>query len=98
MTCAVVLVWVGDDARGEPDRLLHADLTKPSLREVHTSARAYELGTPAFDPASGLVLVPDASSGVVVLELASDGTLVLRETLPLGTALGLPPRHVGVVE
>lgn len=64
--------------------------------QLATADGQYQVGTMAFDAASGLLLVPDASEGLRRFTLtessATEGTAV-----PLTMARGLPPRHAALV-
>lgn len=64
--------------------------------QLATADGQYQVGTMAFDAASGLLLVPDASEGLRRFTLtessATEGTAVL-----LTMARGLPPRHAALV-
>jgi hypothetical protein len=64
--------------------------------QVATAEGQYQVGTMAFDAASGLLLVPDASEGLRRFTLtettATEGTAVA-----LTMARGLPPRHATLV-
>ena len=83
-------------------------LDRHQLFQLAAYANAYAAGTPpaeddvrmflriAYDDASGLLLLPDASEGLRRFTLteasATEGTSV-----PLGTSRGLAPRHVALV-
>ena len=60
------------------DRLFKVDLETGDQTELHESAGAFSLGVPAFDRASGVLLVPDAGSsdrpeyGVQRFEVSAD--------------------------
>jgi hypothetical protein len=44
----------------ERDRLFKVDLARGEQTELHESQGAFSIGVPAFDAASGVLLVPDA--------------------------------------
>ncbi|MBK8011449.1 MAG: hypothetical protein IPK13_08865 [Deltaproteobacteria bacterium] len=78
-----------------PDTLYVIDLSSDEAHALVHSMHAYELGTPAFDPATGLLLVPDASRGIHRFRF-NEGQRAFTELprLDLGVRDGLPPREV----
>jgi hypothetical protein len=94
----VVTIAMGDFLADLDDR---AGLVDPHGGEAASLMRAgdaFVLGDGAFDPGSGLLLVPDADrGGMRRFQVDGDGTtdgIVERELVPTATCRGLPPREV----
>jgi hypothetical protein len=90
----VLAIALADLERGGRHALVRLDVAEGSHAVLFetTSADPVELGAPAFDPTTRLVLLPRASTGLTLFELDPAGVLVERTTLVLAPRLGLPPR------
>lgn len=87
----------------EPDRFVIVDVqTGATLRELFQVSTPVAIGTGAYDHATGLLLVPDASvdanqvptAGVRRFLRAADGSFSELPTVKVSTASGLPVRAV----
>lgn len=91
-----VAVEYGDFIAPTDDAVYRVVISTGAQTLLGTADGQYQLGTSAYDDASGLLLVPDASEGLRRFTLteanATEGTSV-----PLSTTRGLAPRHVAVV-
>lgn len=91
-TEAMATDW-GDVATDTPDRLYRVDLRSGATELVYESSEAFALGTPAYDPETNTIWLPDAAVGVVVLT-PEESSFVVERTVEIGVGLGVPPRHV----
>ena len=86
----------GDFVAPTNDKAYRVVISTGAQTEIAEAEGQYMIGTSAFDPASGLLLVPDASEGLrrfaVTETTTTEGTVVA-----LTTPRGLPPRHVAIV-
>jgi hypothetical protein len=89
----VAAVALGDIV--PPHRLFELDLATGAervLHEIGETGEAVEMGTPCFDPETGLLLLPEATLGLHRFAYAPGAPLADRGHLPLVPELGLPPR------
>jgi hypothetical protein len=91
------------DQRGEMppssvDELVVLDLESAAATVLHESASSFVLGDGAFDPDTGLLLVPDAESRAILRFDVSSAEVALRDTVAIPTCRTLPPRQVRRVE
>ena len=87
----------------EPDVMYVIDLASGEQTKLLTSAGAYSIGTPAYDMASGILLVPDSGDGADPLNgvwrFVTDDSGELEEDVFVEVApdSGLASRHAHVL-
>ncbi|MGF1466271.1 MAG: hypothetical protein ACFCGT_09065 [Sandaracinaceae bacterium] len=91
-TLAVAVAY-GSHAPGDGDQLYQVDLARGQARRIATSDEGFDLGLPAFDPSTGLLVVPDASRGLRLYRLR-DGSLEEERVVTAGLFPPLPARSV----
>lgn len=93
----VVGVAVGDLAT-TTDTLYATNLSTGEQVVIHESMGSYTIGTPAYDPESEMLFVPDTAENAVI-ELAADGDGFTRVgSTQIAPGLGLPPTQVHVLD
>jgi hypothetical protein len=78
-----------------PHRLVEIELATGAERvlyEIVETGDAVEMGTPCFDPETGLLLLPEATLGLHRFEYSHGAPLVDRGLVALVPELGLSPR------
>jgi hypothetical protein len=66
--------------------------------KIYVSMGSYTIGTPAFDPDSEMLFVPDSFENAVI-ELAVDGDGFTRVgSTQIAPGLGLPPTQVHLLD
>ncbi|MFW5925296.1 MAG: hypothetical protein ACOCV4_03965 [Myxococcota bacterium] len=88
-----VAVDFGSHDPAVPDRLYRVDLATGEQTPIHESTEAFALGKPALDPATGLLLVPDAADGVHRFQVEEDRITEI-DVVEVAPELGLPVRRV----
>lgn len=78
------------------DQLHVVDLVSGTVTSAGEAGGAFSLGTPAFDPTTNTVLVPEAAVGLRRFSW-TDGVLVEGSAIALGDAIGLPARTVALL-
>lgn len=91
-----VAVEYGDFVAPTNDKAFRVVISTGVQTELVEADGQYMIGTSAFDPVSGLLLVPDASEGLRRFTLA-ETTFTEGTVVALTTTRGLPPRHVALV-
>lgn len=80
-----------------PDSLVHVRMVDGSRTTLFTSEKGSQLFVePAFDPSTGLLLVPDTSAGVRRFQRGEDGSFTQGELIVL-VGHGLPTRAVALL-
>ena len=95
-----VLAVAAGKGESDQDVLLQVDLSRATQHTVFEARGRFVLGNGAYNPRTGLLMLPDASldeagnpaAGVHLFEWNAEGKLVLRDTLRVSSKL--PPRHV----
>ena len=88
-------VFVSDPrADGGVDVLTQVDLDAGSTVVVLEAEASFVLGSGAFDPERGLLLVPDAATRAVHRLDLRAGRVEPRDSLPLPSCRTLPPREI----
>lgn len=91
----VVATAMGDFGRGIDDRVGVLGLDGAETTLLMEADDAFVVGDGAFDPASGLLLIPDAHAGAVRrFRREGDGALRPLEPVDVAGCRGLPPREV----
>lgn len=80
------------------DILYVIDLDSGAQEPVLTSTGSYTIGTPAYDPDSGMLYVPDAAANAVIELAEADGGFVEIGSTSIASGLGLPPTQVYLLE
>jgi hypothetical protein len=93
----VVGVAAGDFAT-TTDTLYLTNLVSGEQSKIYVSMGSYTIGTPAFDPDSEMLFVPDSFENAVI-ELAVDGDGFTRVgSTQIAPGLGLPPTQVHLLD
>jgi hypothetical protein len=78
---------------GVPAEAYLVDMNTGSQQLVYRANNAFDLGFPAFDSDTGVLLIPDAATGLRRFRL-SGAQLMDDGAINVGIDLGLPPRSV----
>ncbi|MFW6049837.1 MAG: hypothetical protein ACODAU_01615 [Myxococcota bacterium] len=89
----VVAVAFGSRDGDVPDRLYRVELETGAQALLHESSEPFAIGSPAYDPATGLLLVPDATDGVHRFRIRGDA-VIEEGVVEVAPELLLPVRQV----